>query len=598
MPRIRKKTSKRGTTNQREKIKHKVAGHRQKVKKQARKDKASGKIIQKKSKKDPGIPNNFPYKDQILAEVAEQRREAAAEKQRRKDEKRAAAAGVDVKDLETTLTTEEFDVGENDGQGFDGVMSLRSAPISAASKTKDTRNAVKEQTPAIPILPGPSTIRDVIQKADVVLHVVDARDPEAGISDALLKEGKDKSLVVLLNKADTVPRESLSKWLAHLRSSYTALPFRVSSAFLPSPTPFEPPSKKAKAIPMDDGLGLKALWSYLGDLAKTKKCDELVVAVTGVTNAGKTAVINSLLGADALSIYSTHMAASVKGPCTTTLAQGVVIAIPGIDTPKVRFVDTPGLQCARPDFLSEKEKEETRARDILLRCRGRIDRLKDPLFAVSNIISRADTQDLMLAYNLPAFAPGDLTGFLAGLARVSGLIKKRGVLDHAGAARIVLRDWSTGKFARYTLPLGTFDSASMEAGDEEVLATLRSRKELRKAGDVKLVKLQAGEVDKRDVEWDVAWEEDEGGSVGDEDGDEDHEEEDGDEEEVETDAQSETGDNDTDAKGLDEEEEAPELLRPPPTNRKRRVAFALPTRGEKRRRGESGPDRTARKGGR
>jgi hypothetical protein len=43
---------------------------------------------------------------------------------------------------------------------------------------------------------------------------------------------------------------------------------------------------------------------------------------------------------------------------------------------------------------------------------------------VSNIISRADTQDLMLAYNLPAFAPGDPTGFLAGLARVSGLIKK------------------------------------------------------------------------------------------------------------------------------------------------------------------------------
>ena len=25
-------------------------------------------------KKDPGIPNNFPYKDQILAEVQEQRR--------------------------------------------------------------------------------------------------------------------------------------------------------------------------------------------------------------------------------------------------------------------------------------------------------------------------------------------------------------------------------------------------------------------------------------------------------------------------------------------------------------------------------------------
>lgn len=27
-------------------------------------------------KKDPGIPNDFPYKDQILAEVAEERRRA------------------------------------------------------------------------------------------------------------------------------------------------------------------------------------------------------------------------------------------------------------------------------------------------------------------------------------------------------------------------------------------------------------------------------------------------------------------------------------------------------------------------------------------
>jgi hypothetical protein len=28
--------------------------------------------------KDPGIPNNFPYKDQILAEIAEERRKVRA----------------------------------------------------------------------------------------------------------------------------------------------------------------------------------------------------------------------------------------------------------------------------------------------------------------------------------------------------------------------------------------------------------------------------------------------------------------------------------------------------------------------------------------
>lgn len=32
-------------------------------------------VSSKEKTKDPGIPNNFPYKDQILAEVAAQRRE-------------------------------------------------------------------------------------------------------------------------------------------------------------------------------------------------------------------------------------------------------------------------------------------------------------------------------------------------------------------------------------------------------------------------------------------------------------------------------------------------------------------------------------------
>lgn len=45
---------------------------------------------------------------------------------------------------------------------------------------------------------------------------------------------------------------------------------------------------------------------------------------------------------------------------------------------------------------------------------------------VTHIVAHGDTQDLMLAYSLPAFLPGDLAGFLAGLARVSGLIKKVG----------------------------------------------------------------------------------------------------------------------------------------------------------------------------
>ncbi|KAI9575048.1 GNL3L/Grn1 putative GTPase-domain-containing protein [Boletus coccyginus] len=477
MPRIRKKTSRRGTTRQREKIKHKVSEHHKKAKKQARKDKAAGKLVQKKSKKDPGIPNNFPYKDQILAEVEEQRRQAAAERQRRKEEKLAAAAGNDP---EKAPTPKDINVDENGGQGFDGIMSWRPAPIP---QNKGIKDVTKEGVSAIPVFPGPSTLRDVVQKADVVLHVVDARDPTAGMSDALSEAAQGK-LTVLLNKADTVPRESLVQWLIHLRTSYTVLSFRVSSAFMPSGTPFQAPNQKAKPMPKDDALGLGGLWTYLDNLARTKDREELVVAVTGVTNAGKSAVINSILGSEVFSIYNTHMAASAKAPSTTTSAQEVFV---------------------RAASLTDEEREGMRTRDVLLRCRGRIDRLKDPLSGVTHIVRHADRQDLMLAYGVPAFL--DVTGFLAGLARVSGLIKKRGVLDHAGAARIVLRDWCTGKLMRYSMPGGP--AGEVTEGDAAVLGGARSRKELRSAVEVKLVKMEAGASDGRDVEWDAVWAEDE-----------------------------------------------------------------------------------------
>lgn len=223
--------------------------------------------------------------------------QAVAERQRRKEEKRAGAAGNDSNDLEKSPTPEDIDdVDEKDGQGFDGIMSLRPAPIP---KNKENSNAVKERIPAIPVFPGPPTLREVVQKADVVLHVVDARDPAAGISDVLAEAAHDK-LTVLLNKIgvfdmwtgfsesedviDTVPRESLVQWLVHLRTSFTVLPFRVSSAFMPSGTPFEPRNKNAKPMSKDDALGLAGLWTHLDNLAQTKNDEELVVAVTGVTN--------------------------------------------------------------------------------------------------------------------------------------------------------------------------------------------------------------------------------------------------------------------------------------------------------------------------
>lgn len=158
-------------------------------------------------------------------------------------------------------------------------------------------------------------------------------------------------------------------------------------------------------------------------------------------------MINSLFGAELLPIYKPLSSAeAAKLPYTTTTAQEVVASIPGSESLKVRFIDTPGLEFSREEFSDNSERCAARARDILLRCRGRLDRLKDPISAgrhprgfsipksdwccgylVTHMISRAETQDLMLAYNLPAFAKGDTTAFLAGIARVNSLVKTASV---------------------------------------------------------------------------------------------------------------------------------------------------------------------------
>lgn len=128
------------------------------------------------------------------------------------------------------------------------------------------------------------------------------------------------------------------------------------------------------------------------------------------------------------------------------------------------------------------------------------------------IVSRASIQDLMVHYNLPAFSKGDANAFISGVARALNLIRKGGELDHVTAARSVLRDWNTGKLPIYTeCQTSTSEGQEQPApseGDENFLAQLKTRKEMRK--EVGLVKLEGGEVEKRLVVLDTGFVNEEG----------------------------------------------------------------------------------------
>ncbi|KAI0047283.1 hypothetical protein FA95DRAFT_1559247 [Auriscalpium vulgare] len=497
MPRVRKETSRRGTTKRRSEIKKKVSESRKKSKKAAKKDVT----WKSKTQKDPGIPNNFPYKDRILAEVAEQRRLAAEEKQRRKDENRAnkgqkATAGAkDTSDRAASLEP-------GDASGFDGIITLGSSRLSGKEKEKaPTVAAADDAEDDVPILINPElpNLQSVLDRADVVVEVLDARDPLAYRSSALeaYVQGKPgKKLLFVLNKIDTCPREVVASWASQLRAFHPTVMFRSASPLLPSTSPTPDPKGKKKQ-PVNDAWGAGPALEQLRQWAQEKSGDEpLDVAIVGLTNAGKSSFINSLLRRTLLPIYMPS--SSSRGPTTTTHAQEV-----SLDS--IRLIDTPGIAWDYSGAADEpsEQREGLRVQDILLRNKGRVDRLKDPLPAVEHIVSRASTEDLMLFYNLPAFAKGDVAAFLAGVARANGFVKRGGVLDLTGASRFVLRDWSTGKLPRYAAPLPSNTSSPATDSDNAVLEKLTPRKEARRSAG--LVRLVAGEVDTRPIALAAPW---------------------------------------------------------------------------------------------
>ncbi|KAI0676739.1 hypothetical protein C8Q78DRAFT_1073527 [Trametes maxima] len=586
MPRIRKKTSKRGTLAQRAKIKKKVQESHRKHKRDAKRNPP------KKSKpKDPGIPNAFPYKDQILAEVAEQRRQAAEEKQRRKDEKKAARSALEDPDV----SNDDAEADGDDG-AFDGVRSLAPAArravdeaASAAAGEEEEEDGDGEDAPML-VNPDLPNLAAVLDAADVLLEVLDARDPLAARSAHLETLARDagKRVLLVLNKVDACPREAVEAWAAVLRKEHPTVLFRAASACLPAPAERVKGKGKERA---DDAWGLDAALAMLAQWAgEAGDAKPLTVAAVGVTNVGKSSVVNSLVRKAALETYKLTSTPS-DSPTTTTHPQEVSLELGG---KQVRLIDTPGLSWHPAEDASEEVISKTRAWDVLLRNRGHIERVKDSSPVISELVSRASREDLMLTYNLPIFTEGDANAFLVGVARANQFTKKRSEPDLGGAAKLVLRDWSSGKFARYTMPSSppsdppSPDAALFEiySKDQTILSKLSTRKELRKAGG--LIKLRASPVDTRKAVLDASYfiDSDDEGDEGDEeegagldetddvdlDGDASVEEYVSDEDEGEGE--------DDDEEEEDEDEEPPS---PPRGKRKRGAAKAVePTRPAKK----------------
>jgi nuclear GTP-binding protein len=137
-------------------------------------------------KKEGGIPNSFPFKEQVLDEEIREKQMEKLEKELKRKGKKMQNAMVDGDGLE------EVKVG--------------------AIIRQELPKRKKDQPEIIPVRKSKkeyaTDLKSVIEESDVVMVIVDARVPQESRPKDLEAQcaEKGKKIILVLNKADLVPK--------------------------------------------------------------------------------------------------------------------------------------------------------------------------------------------------------------------------------------------------------------------------------------------------------------------------------------------------------------------------------------------------------
>ncbi|XP_051966931.1 guanine nucleotide-binding protein-like 3 [Xyrauchen texanus] len=396
-----KKASKRVSCSKRFKIQKKVREHTRKLRKEAKK-----KGISRKPKKDVGVPNSAPFKEEVLRE-AEQRKqelEALKEQNRITKQQERAAKRKKGKEAEAEPTPKKSKKGEK---------AKEAKATAAKEKSAKTFRCCE--------------LNKVIEASDVIVEVLDSRDPLGcrcpQLEETVLKHDGKKKLLFILNKIDLVPKENVEKWLKYLEAECPTFVFKASTQ-LQDRTVLQKKQRAANAV-LDHSraascFGSDSLLQALCDLAN-KKDDEsmLKIGVVGFPNVGKSSIINSLKEIRA---------------CNVGVQRGLTRCMQEVHISKrLKMIDSPGIvaaPCNPGDVmalrsLQVEEKEE---------C---------PLEAVRTLLKQCNQQHIMLQYNVPDYR--NSLEFLTTFAKKRGFLQKGGVPNTELAATAFLNEWTGAK---------------------------------------------------------------------------------------------------------------------------------------------------------
>lgn len=410
MPKKSKKSkSRRETLKHKYKVIKKVKQHHKKLKKEAKKN---GTV--NKGPKDPGIPNAWPFKEELLKGLQASKERAKQRQNGLRQIQMHQSEDNEMSRMQADAERQEADYQEQERGGVD---STNYVDYSVKAFYKD--------------------FAKVVEASDVIIEVLDARDPIGtrckDVEKFVRKIDPTKKVVLLLNKIDLVPKKIVEEWLAYLREELPAVAFKSSTQKQAQNLGRRSTSAAQHATSFAQGsecLGADILIQLLKNYARSKGGlkTSINVGIVGLPNVGKSSLVNSL--------KRSRVAKVGNQPGVTKNIQEV-----NLDK-QVTLLDSPGV-------VFQEVGEDGQAAAALRNC-IKIENLEDPALPITEILKRCPQKQLVKLYRIPAYENVD--EFLVHIATVRGKLKRGGTVDVVAAAKIVLQDWNDGKIPYFTLP--------------------------------------------------------------------------------------------------------------------------------------------------
>ncbi|KAH9386907.1 nuclear GTP-binding protein [Nematocida major] len=273
-------------------------------------------------------------------------------------------------------------------------------------------------------------IHKVVSESDVVLQVLDARDPIGSRAPEVEKiiAAQGKKLVYVLNKIDLVDRENWGSWLAYLRNYAPAVPFKASTQSQRTRIGHtEKTELKAEAYGVKDLMGLLSNYARSGG--------SVTVGIVGCPNVGKSSLINSLKREKSCEVKNT--------PGVTKIMQHIVLA------GSIRLIDSPGIIYNKCNPVSAALRASTSE--------------VDPEEIAAFIFNKVGGSALAILYGIAE--PQNVDHLLISLAVKWGKIANGGVPDKRTASYMVLRDLQIGRI-RFSTKVPAESAQLPDASDD------------------------------------------------------------------------------------------------------------------------------------